>query len=144
MSEAAQRASVVAEARCFIGTPYHHMGRIKGVGVDCATIIAEVYHACGLVPPQEIGYYSTQFNHHSTDETYMQCVLRHAHEVERPNPGDMVLWRFKNVFGHGAIVTDWPRVVHAVEGAGVIEDDISNCPRLGDARRMKFFSLWNS
>jgi hypothetical protein len=29
------RADVVASARTWIDTPYHHQGRLKGVGVDC-------------------------------------------------------------------------------------------------------------
>ena len=43
------RQSIVAEALSWEGTPYHHHGRIKGVGVDCAMILAEVYHAVGLL-----------------------------------------------------------------------------------------------
>lgn len=28
----------VTEALTWLGTPYHHQGRIKGVGVDCRSI----------------------------------------------------------------------------------------------------------
>ena len=28
----------VAEALTWLGTPYHHQGRVKGVGVDCRSI----------------------------------------------------------------------------------------------------------
>jgi cell wall-associated NlpC family hydrolase len=30
------RAAVVAEARSWLGTPFHHQGRVKAAGVDCA------------------------------------------------------------------------------------------------------------
>lgn len=33
-----QRAAVAQEALAWLGTPYHHHARIKGVGVDCAQI----------------------------------------------------------------------------------------------------------
>ena len=33
------RAAVVAAAREWIGTPYHHMADIKGVGCDCAMLL---------------------------------------------------------------------------------------------------------
>lgn len=33
----------VAEAITWLGTPYHHQGRVKGVGVDCGTLLCEVY-----------------------------------------------------------------------------------------------------
>ncbi len=37
----------VQEALTWLGTPYHHQGRIKGVGVDCGTLICEVYEKVG-------------------------------------------------------------------------------------------------
>ena len=43
VSEADQRAAVVAEARSWIKTPWVHMAAIKGAGVDCAMLLARVY-----------------------------------------------------------------------------------------------------
>ena len=43
------RAEVVASARGMIGTPYHHMGRQHGVGLDCAGLLICVGRECGLV-----------------------------------------------------------------------------------------------
>ena len=34
----------VAEALTWLGTPYHHhQGHVKGIGVDCGTLVFEVY-----------------------------------------------------------------------------------------------------
>ncbi|WP_436904878.1 hypothetical protein [Acinetobacter johnsonii] len=33
----------VQEALTWLGTPYHHQGRVKDVGVDCGTLLCEVY-----------------------------------------------------------------------------------------------------
>jgi len=30
--------SLIDEARTWLGTPYHHQPRVKGVGVDCAML----------------------------------------------------------------------------------------------------------
>ena len=49
--ESHQRAAVVAETCSWLGTPYHDRGRIKGSGVDCAMLPAEIYTAVGLIPP---------------------------------------------------------------------------------------------
>ena len=43
---------VVAEAKTWLRTPYHHAADIKGVGVDCAMILLRVYQAVGAVPPE--------------------------------------------------------------------------------------------
>ena len=39
----------VAEAMTWLGTPYHHQGRVKGIGIDCATLLCEVYEVVGLI-----------------------------------------------------------------------------------------------
>jgi cell wall-associated NlpC family hydrolase len=43
------RADIVAEARSYIGTPFHHQGRLKGVGVDCAGLPLCIARTFGLV-----------------------------------------------------------------------------------------------
>ena len=48
---AADRAAVVAAARAWIGTPYHHMADVKGVGCDCAMLLVRVFCDLGLVEP---------------------------------------------------------------------------------------------
>ena len=45
------REKIVAEARSWIGTPYHNCADIKGVGVDCGMLLVRVYVDTGVVPP---------------------------------------------------------------------------------------------
>lgn len=45
------RAAFVAEARDWLGTPYHHQGRVKGVGVDCIGLPIGVARVLGILPP---------------------------------------------------------------------------------------------
>lgn len=42
--------AVIAEARTWLGTPFHHQASLKGVGCDCAGLIRGVGHACGILP----------------------------------------------------------------------------------------------
>jgi cell wall-associated NlpC family hydrolase len=49
-SEAAQRATVVAEARSWIRTPYHNCADVKGAGVDCGMLLVRVFVDTGLMP----------------------------------------------------------------------------------------------
>src|SRR3954454_10152249 len=44
----ALRAAVVTEAETWIGTPFHHAARVKGAGVDCLMLLAEVYERAGI------------------------------------------------------------------------------------------------
>ena len=43
------RADIVSTARSFIGTPFHHMGRLPGVGLDCVGIPICVMRELGMV-----------------------------------------------------------------------------------------------
>lgn len=44
-------ADVVTAARALIGTPFHHQGRLPGVGIDCAGVPIVVGRMLGLVAP---------------------------------------------------------------------------------------------
>lgn len=116
-----ERIGVVTEALSWIGTPYHNHGRVKGRdgGADCLTFLVEVFERQGLIEPVELPTYAPQWHLHQQAETYLEGVLRFCVEMpgsdERiPLPGDIVLWKFGHCFSHGAIVVDWPTVVHAL------------------------------
>src|SRR5438874_8983310 len=80
----AQRELVCAIARQWIGTPYHHMGRVKGAGVDCAMFPLEVYRKAGLVDDIEVPFYPQDWMLHRSDETYLGIVQQHASEIKDP------------------------------------------------------------
>jgi NlpC/P60 family putative phage cell wall peptidase len=50
-----KRAQIVAEAKSWLKTPYHHQASRKGVGVDCIGLIRGVARNCGLDDPFETG-----------------------------------------------------------------------------------------
>ena len=149
---AAQRAAVVAEAQSWLRTPFHDCAELKGVGVDCAHLVYAVYRACGIVPEIEIPAYSPQFMLHQSAEIYLGFVLKHAVEVEAPQPGDLVLWKFGRCFSHSAIVVDWPRIIHAWKPVRTVTEDDAvsasylthigeNVAERGRLRPRKFFTL---
>ena len=146
------RAAIVAEARSWLRTPYHHMGRVKGVGVDCAQLPAMVYAACGLIDLPPLNYYPNDWHMHRSAELYLAAVTDRAVEIATaPLPGDFVLWRFGRCFSHGAIILDWPLVAHAWIGEGVVLEDADASTRLsqigeagpekGRPRPRKLFTL---
>jgi cell wall-associated NlpC family hydrolase len=140
---AAAREAVCRIARSWLGTPYHHMGRIKGVGVDCAMFPLEAYREAGLIDEIEIPFYPPDWHLHRSDEIYLGIVNRYAREVTGnrlqgagqthstvpchlspvPSAGDLVLYQFGRTWSHGAIVLEWPLIIHAVVQHGVILSD---------------------
>lgn len=147
--EDSQRAAVVKIAKSWLGTPYHHMGRIKGAGVDCLTILAETFHEAKLIPKIEVSYYPKDWMLHRDAERYLEGLLKYANEIPgSPKPGDIVLWKIGRCFSHGAIVVEWPIVIHANAGRNVSLDNIDTVQALKfekdgkTLRPTKFFSYW--
>ncbi len=123
-SVTAARAGVVAVAKSWLGTPYHTGGRLKGVGVDCLTLLAEVYAEAGVTPRIDVPYYPADWHLHRGEERYLKGLLLHAREIDAPPlPGDIALWKFGRCFSHGAIVIDWPVILHAYVGRAVTLED---------------------
>ena len=144
MSEADERAAVVAEALTWAGTPYRHRARLKGVGADCAQFPLAVYEAMGLIPPTDVGAYVQDWHHHRSEELYLGWVRRLAREIDETlaGPGDFAVWRFGRAFSHGAILIDPPVIIHAtVLGRRVHLADYRRDDGL-PGRPVKFFSLW--
>lgn len=147
MSEAEERARVVAVATSYLRTPYAHMGRKRGVGVDCATLLLACFVEAGLMADTKLGYYAKQWNLHQTDERYMAVIREQAREIAGPpGAGDIVVFLVGKCFAHGAIVVEWPRIIHAREPTGVEYADADRDQVLamigGKERPRKFFSHW--
>lgn len=135
------RAAVVKEAESWIGTPFHHAGRIKGRqgGTDCLMLLAEIYERAGVIAHALPPFYVPDWHLHQGAERYMEGLLDYAKPVAGPpEPGDIALFRFGRTFSHGAVVTQWPRLVHAYWDQGVVWGDATLYP-LRD-RPVRFFS----
>ncbi len=82
---AASAPRVVAAARAWIGTPYHHAADVKGQGgVDCAMLLVRVYCDLGLVEPFDPRPYTRDWMLHRDEERYLGFLLARARMVERP------------------------------------------------------------
>ena len=146
--ETAARARVVAAARAWVGTPYHHAADVQGVGVDCAMILVRVFCDLGLVPPFDPRPYVKDWMLHREDERYLGFLLDRARAVEAPQPGDVILFRIGRCYAHGGIVTCGEPLafVHAFSPTGCVIEEPAACnaqlaDRLASAR---FFSIWGA
>ena len=133
------RRRVVVEAESWVGTPFHHAARVKGAGVDCLMLLAEVYERAGVVTRIDPPFYVPDWHMHRDAERYREGLARYAREIEGPPlAGDIALFRFGRTLSHGAIVVQWPRLIHAYWSIGVVWGDASLYPLNG--REVRFFS----
>jgi cell wall-associated NlpC family hydrolase len=143
-ANATAREQVLREAYTWLRTPWHHMARIKGAGVDCGMLLAEVYAAAGVVEPlPPFEHYAQDWMLHRSEEQFTAWLEKYCHQVASPAAGDIALFRFGRTASHAAIVIEWPMVIHAYrhEG-GVVVSDASK-GRLTD-RVAAFYSPWGT
>jgi NlpC/P60 family putative phage cell wall peptidase len=123
------RGRIVAEARDWIGTPYHHQASVKGVGCDCLGLVRGVWRAVEGLEPEKIPGYSKDWGEARGHEAMVAAGRRHLVEIapEHALPGDVVVFRIRprRVARHAGIVTGAQTFVHAQEGAPVCEVVIS-------------------
>lgn len=102
-------------ARCFLGTPFRHQGRIPGRGLDCAGVIVCAARALGLADYDVKGY-----GRLPDGESFLRHLLAAGCEkikVADARPGDLYLIRFEQDPQHLALVTDIG-ILHATAGIG--------------------------
>ena len=137
---------VITVARSWLGTPYHHHGRVRGAGVDCAQLLAAAYGDVGLVPVLDLGNYPVQWHLHRGDEVFLGWLQRAgAAPVQasaQPQAGDVGVWRYGRAYSHGGIVVAGgadPLIVHAYIGRGVVLSRASDEPLAG--REHQYWSV---
>lgn len=124
-----QRLRVVEEARRWLGTPWRHLGRVRGAGVDCGMLLAEVYEACGLCSHLESTYPNDWMLHRDEDVMVREVEIRGNVRAQGPGqPGDIALFRHGRCIAHGALVVEWPLVIHAYVPVGMVclDDAVAN------------------
>jgi hypothetical protein len=103
------------------------MARVKHHGVDCGQVIIASFVEAGMVEDFDPGYYTMDWHMHRSEERYLGFMERYLRRidpdedqrsvVERPlwvpPPASVIVVRVGRTFSHGALVTEWPNVVHA-------------------------------
>ncbi len=109
------RPEVAQKALEFLGTPYHHQAKVKGLGVDCGQLILAVAQELNLVSPtMRVTNYSTEWHLHNTEEKMLNmleqfnCVEKTTLEV-----GDIVCFKFGRVCSHLGIYLGDGQFIHA-------------------------------
>lgn len=111
---------IIAEARSWVDTPYHHQASRKGVGCDCYGLVWGVAMAVpGLWRPPRVTRYS------ALPSARMARIC--ARDMDRIGmdelaPGDVVHIRFHSHPQHLAIVTADNTVVHSMANLGAVRE----------------------
>ena len=119
------RATVLAAARRWVGTPYLHQAALAGVGCDCLGLLRGVWRELYGREPESPGPYAPDWAEASGQETLAEAAGRHllAIAIDAAGPGDVLLFRWRDGLPakHVAILSAPDRMIHAHDGAGVTE-----------------------
>ncbi|MEL6872237.1 MAG: NlpC/P60 family protein [Pseudomonadota bacterium] len=124
------RANIVASARGWLGTPYHHQASRRGVGVDCLGLIRgvwrETYSTEAEVPPA----YTRDWAEARGEDTLLDAAGRHMtrRTDDAREAGDVVIFRYRAGVPakHVGILTGPRHFIHAMEGVPVSEVALCN------------------
>ncbi len=123
--------AIVAEARTWLGTPFHHQNRFKGGGVDCIGLIVCVFDALGL-PYEDERHYSRVPTRNINGSTIEQRLAKYCHQVTDYQPGDIGYTEIANGIPHVYFVADKGlacrfSMIHAYSTVGcVVEHDLTD------------------
>jgi NlpC/P60 family putative phage cell wall peptidase len=142
------RTHIVALARSWLGTPYHHQASLRGVGCDCVGLVRGIWRALYGTEPQRLPAYTRDWAEGSGRETLLEAARHHLIELwpSDARPGDVLVfrWRHGTAAKHCAILSAAPplpacgergsrkrlpigraTMIHALEGAPVSEVSLS-------------------
>lgn len=119
------REQIVATARAWIGTPYHHQAAVRGAGCDCLGLVRGVWRDLYGTEPEQPPVYSPDWGEHGEIEHLLDAAKRHMTSiaVAEACAGDVLAFRMREgaMAKHLAILTgDWS-MVHAQSGDQVRE-----------------------
>ena len=122
----------LAEARSWLGTPYHHQASCKGVGADCLGLLRGVWRSLFETEPEDMPAYTPDWSETTGFEVLAEGAARHliAKDRDQAAPGDVLLFRMKgaSVAKHLGIQSEigpTPKFIHAYSRHGVVENHLS-------------------
>lgn len=141
-----ERLRTIAES--WNKTPFADHGRLKGVGVDCVGLVAQIYIELGVLddfsPPQYTldGWHSGQGNPvadyiQATGKFISLPTSTPKHDLR---PGDLITLRQGRVPYHTGLLVDGLKFIHAIQVRGVMYGSLADATywvRLNGIYRLK-------
>lgn len=125
MSMRPAASAAAGEALAWVGTPYRHQGRRKGVACDCLGLVLGVWRELYGVDVLSPDAYAPDWAEATGQERLLQGLGTHlaSKPVVEMTAGDVIVfrWRAHLPAKHAGILTNPDTFVHAYQGHGVTE-----------------------
>lgn len=125
----ADHVVVIANARSWLGTPYHDQASLQGVGCDCLGLARGIWREVVGDEPFLIPPYSRDWGENGAWEVLADGARRMMTEISPSDasPGALVLFRMapRAIAKHVGILTGPNHFIHAYERLGVVEETLT-------------------
>jgi len=141
----AHRAAIVAKARLWVGTPYHHQASCLGAGADCLGLLRGVWREVLGAEPLALPSYTSDWGEVDGGEQLLEGLARAFDPVGADiHAGQVLVFRMRAraVAKHVGIVGVDPlgslTLIHAFSRSGVVEASLSESWKRKIAGRFEF------
>ncbi len=124
-----RRGEIVAAARGWLGTPYRHQAATRGAGCDCLGLLRGVWRELYGGEPLAVPPYRADWRDAAHRETLRQAADRLLWPADGSlQAGQVLLFRLGRspVPRHCGITVAADRFIHAQEGLGVVEANLTD------------------
>lgn len=134
-----QRDQIVAAARSWIGTPYHHQQSVKGVGCDCLGLVRGVWRDLAGNEPAVVPAYGPSWAEGGEDKM-LNAFGDYLDAAQYVMPGTVLAFRYRRNLParHVAIATSSLTMIHAYDKRPAGEVQITGFWRRRLAARFDF------
>lgn len=119
------RERIIAIARSWLGTPYHHRASVRHAGCDCIGLVRGVWRELYGREAEQAGPYTGSWAEATGNEALLSAARRHLAErmLSEAEPGDVLVFRLRDgaLAKHAGILSGADRMIHAQEGVPVSE-----------------------
>ena len=124
-----------AIAKSFLGTPHVNGGNIKGAGLDCCTLPAQIFQELDHKEFEILFRYSGDwYCKKDCDELLLPYLEKYCDRVDELQPGDVISYRWARAqYAHLAVYLGDNKLVHCQARVGVEITDVWN-PYFYDAK----------
>lgn len=115
-------------ALTYVGTPHINGGNVKGAGLDCCTLITQIYQECGYgTIPISFGYSGDWFIKKNCEELMLPYLEKYFDKKTDLEIGDCITFAWGRAkYAHIAMVIDEGVVIHCDADEGVEITELSN------------------
>lgn len=118
------KEKIIKSARSWIGTPFKHQGRVKGLGTDCLGLIVGIAVECDLktISGNNLSEYDvTEYDLSIDYDKLSQCLANNLELSHKIEPGCLAVLSFDSNPQHLAIISDYTQ-----DSLGIIHADMQS------------------